>query len=80
MVPETVNGLNGAGGTFALGFEDFFPDALLLFLQVLSLLSVAVDAEDVDELSDDPKLLLGAESEPVDNAEDVEDEMHEADD
>ena len=80
IVPETVNGLNGTGGTFAFGLEDFFPDALLLLFQVLGLLSFAVDAEDVDELCDDPKLLLGAESEPVDNAEDVEDKMHEADD
>ena len=39
-----------------------------------------VHAEDVDELRDDTKLPFSAEGEPVENAEDVEEEDNEADD
>ena len=63
-----------------MGFKDFPADALLLFGLLVNLLSESVHAQDVNELRNNAKLPFRAESKPVEDTEDVEQEEDEGDD
>ena len=63
-----------------MGFKDFPADALLLFSLLVNLLSESVHAQDVNELRNNAKLPFRAESKPVEDTEDVEQEEDEGDD